>query len=331
MSSPEARTRESPAECETELAVSVVIPAFNESDALPHVVREVVEQVSQLVTCHEVIVIDDGSVDRTPQVLHHLCAHYPTLKVVTLSRNFGKEAALLAGLEVAGGQCIVFIDADLQHPPALIAQLYEQWQRGFDVVNTKKLRSPSEGVMYRSMAAFFNHIMSRCTGSDMRNASDFKLLDRQVADAILSCPERNRFFRGLVAWAGFHVTSIDFAVAERVHSQSKWNALSLVRYSITNIVAFSSLPLRMVGYVGLFTAAVGLVLLLQTLYNYFSGVSAVGFTTVIALQILLGGLVLVALGVMSVYVSKMYDEQKNRPVFIVRDKKRGVMLEQDDV
>jgi dolichol-phosphate mannosyltransferase len=160
--------------------------------------------------------------------------------------------------------------------------------------------------------------MSDLIGRKMTGASDYKLIDRQVADALLDCPERNRFFRGLVAWAGFRVEDVEFDVVERDTGSSKWSVGLLIRYSISNIIAFSSFPLVAVAYVGFATAALGLLLLAHALYRWAMGTAAVGFTTVIAIQVLLGGMILTALGVIAIYLSKMYDEQKNRPLFIIR-------------
>lgn len=165
--------------------------------------------------------------------------------------------------------------------------------------------------------------MSRLTNAEMAGTSDFKLIDRQVADAVLDCGETQRFFRGLVAWTGFRVKNLGFTVQERRLGTSKWSLFGLLRYSLNAIVSFTSWPLVLIGYAGFLGAAVGLILLAQTLYNYVAGGAAIGFTTVIAVQILIGGLILVALGVIAIYLSRLYDEQKGRPIFVVR-KRRDV-------
>lgn len=172
--------------------------------------------------------------------------------------------------------------------------------------------------MYRWFANSFNRLMSDMIGTKMTGASDYKLIDRQVADVLLDCPERNRFFRGLVAWVGFEVKEVEFDVVDRELGASKWSLASLIRYTLSNIIAFSSFPLVAVAYVGFITAGLGLLLLVQSLIRWIMGTAAVGFTTVIAVQVLLGGMILTALGVIAIYLSKMYDEQKNRPLFIIK-------------
>jgi dolichol-phosphate mannosyltransferase len=224
----------------------------------------------------------------------------------------------MAGLEYAQGRCVAVVDADLQHPPEVLAEMFERWREGYDVVNAVKAARGRESGAYRFAAGRFNELMSRLIGADMSKASDFKLLDREVVDILLAMPERTRFFRGLVAWVGFRVAEVEFEVAERAFGETKWNVLGLVRYSINNIVSFSAFPLVVIGYSGMIAALLGLLLLLQTLYNFFFGGAAIGFTTVIALQILIGGVLMVVIGLLSLYISKIYDEQKQRPVFIAK-------------
>jgi len=302
----------------TDKTLSIVVPAYNEAEVLPRLVSALHAVIDPLQIEWELILVNDGSSDATEERLNALATSDSVVKAVHLARNFGKEAALAAGLANAEGCCIVFIDADLQHPPELIPEMVAAWRRGSDVVNAVKRTRADESPVHGWMAGRFNAMMSAVIGGDMSAASDFKLIDRQVAEALLSCPERNRFFRGLVAWVGFKVASVEFDVREREEGVSKWSLGALFRYSFENIVAFSSLPLRLLAYIGFATTGLGLILLVQTLLHYWAGAAAVGFTTVIAIQILMGGMILVALGVIAVYLSRMYDEQKRRPLFIIR-------------
>jgi dolichol-phosphate mannosyltransferase len=298
--------------------LSVIVPAFNEAVVLPSLVDRLRGVLAGFEVSYEILIVNDGSTDGTEAYLEALSRKDPRIKPVNLARNFGKEAAMAAGLASAMGKCIVFIDADLQHPPDVIRRMYLAWQEGSDVVNAVKRQRSSEFFLYRWFANRFNGIMSAVIGSQMAGASDFKLIDRQVADVLLDCPERNRFFRGLVAWVGFRVADVEFDVVERELGSSKWTLASLIRYSLSNIVAFSSLPLVAVAYVGFVTAALGLLLLVQALVRWIMGTAAIGFTTVIAVQVLLGGMILTALGVIAIYLSRMYDEQKSRPLFIIK-------------
>lgn len=304
--------------------VSVVVPAFNEGALLSHLVSRLREVLGALDIEYEILIVNDGSTDETQLVLEDLSDSDPRLVPVHLARNFGKEAALAAGLTIAEGRAVVFLDADLQHPPELIPDMVREWRSGYDVVNAVKRTRENESLVYRGFSTLFNRLLSREIGHNMAGASDFKLIDRQVAEVLLACPERNRFFRGLVAWVGFRVKSIEFDVRAREQGLTKWSLMSLVRYSVSSILAFSSLPLRVVGYAGFIVAGLGVLLLAQTLVRYAIGTAAIGFTTVIAVQILLGGMILMALGVISLYLSKLYEEQKRRPIFIVRKPRSGM-------
>lgn len=300
------------------LEVSVIVPAFNEEGNLATIVSVLQGVLKGATSSFEILIVNDGSSDGTEARLAELESEFPYVFGVNLSRNFGKEAAMGAGLEVASGECIVFIDADLQHPPELIPAMLSSWRRGIDVVNAVKRVRGEESVAYRVLAGAFNRLMSASIGADVTGASDFKLIDRQVADALMQCPERNRFLRGLVAWIGFKVENILFDVQERHAGVTKWSMFSLVKYSIRNILAFSSLPLIGVAYAGFGVVFLGLLLLAQTLYNYLSGHALSGFTTVIAIQISLSGMILFALGIIAIYIARIYDEQKSRPKFLIR-------------
>lgn len=311
-------SRPAPATGAAPIEVSVVVPAFNEDDNLVPLVDTLVRILDQCAATFEIVIVDDGSRDGTDAVLSELSRRFDFVRPLRLSRNFGKEAAMGAGLQDACGDCIIFIDADLQHPPELIPEMLSRWRAGADVVNAVKRSRGRESLFYRTFAGTFNRIMSSAIGTDIRNASDYKLIDRQVASALLACPERNRFFRGLVAWVGFREENLLFDVQERNAGASKWGLLSLARYSLRNVVAFSSLPLIGVAYAGFFVVLMGLLLLLQTLYNYASGHALSGFTTVIVVQILLSGMILFGLGIIAIYMARMYEEQKSRPLFLIR-------------
>lgn len=298
--------------------MSVIVPAFNEAAVLPSLIDRLHGVLGDIGISYEILIVNDGSSDGTEPYLDALAHGDHRIKAINLARNFGKEAAMAAGMASAVGKCLVFLDADLQHPPDLIPRMHSAWQQGSDVVNAVKRHRASEFLLYRWFASFFNRLMGDMIGRKMAGASDYKLIDRQVADVLLECPERNRFFRGLVAWVGFRVKDLEFDVVAREIGSSKWSLAQLIRYSLSNIVAFSSFPLVAVAYVGFATAALGLLLLVQSLIRWLMGTAAVGFTTVIAVQVLLGGMILMALGVIAIYLSRMYDEQKSRPLFVIR-------------
>jgi len=290
---------------------------YNEAAIVEEAIATVTREAEQTGKSFELVVVDDGSRDETPQKLR-AAAEDPRVVVVSLSRNFGKESALAAGLFAARGKAVILMDADMQHPPELIATLVERWEAGSDVVNAVKSQRAREGLLYRLMARAFNLLLGRAAGTSFEGASDFKLLDRQVVDTLIELPERGRFFRGLVTWVGYETSEVPFAVADRIGGRTKWSTIGLVRYSIRNLLAFSALPLRMVAALGFGTLVFAFGLAVQTLVRWLRGDALSGFPTVILLQLLLGSLLLTSLGVIALYLSAIYEEVKRRPVFIVR-------------
>jgi dolichol-phosphate mannosyltransferase len=298
--------------------LSIVLPVFNEAEILRECLREVAQELEKTKLSFEIVCVNDGSSDATAEILEQATRDDPRVVAVHFSRNFGKEAALSAGLEQACGRAVLLMDSDLQHPPSLIPELIARWREGFDVVEAVKDDRGEESWLYNAATRVFYLLMGRAVGMNLRDSSDFKLLDRQVVDALLEFPERRRFFRGLVAWVGFRVARVPFQVQERRGGRTKWSGRALVGYSIRNLVAFSSAPLRVAAYAGFVTVAAAGLLALETLYYWFSGRAVSGFTTVILVMLILCGLILVSLGVISIYVASIYDEQKGRPLFVRR-------------
>ncbi|HEY6867080.1 MAG TPA: glycosyltransferase, partial [Candidatus Eisenbacteria bacterium] len=217
----------------------------------------------------------------------------------------------------------LIMDADLQHPPDLIPRMVELWTQGYDVVNGVKQSRAREPALYRGMARVFNALMGGAAGASLQGASDFKLLDRQVVDALTAFPEHGRFFRGLVAWVGFRVVEVRFTVAERAAGTTRWSLLELLRYSLRNLLAFSAFPLRLMALAGFVTLIFGAGLALWTLYRYVTGTAVTGFTTVILLQLILDGLLLTGIGVIALYLSAIYEESKRRPIYLVRARREA--------
>lgn len=301
------------------IEISVVVPAFNEEGVIASTCTKLIETLCRVSQSFEIVVVDDGSSDGTAMLVRQISNDSGgVVKLVELSRNFGKESAIAAGMKYATGHAVLFIDADMQHPIELVPQMLEAWRHGSEVVNAVKRSRGKESWLYRGFSHAFNKVLSSATEKDMMGASDFKLLDRQVVDVLLTLPEQHRFFRGLVAWVGFRSIDIEFDVAERHAGKSRWNSWSLVSYSLRSLVGFSSLPLRLVAFTGFATVLIGVLLLVQTLTNYATGSAAIGFTTVIAVQILLGGMTIFSVGVVAIYLSFMHEESKRRPIFVVR-------------
>jgi dolichol-phosphate mannosyltransferase len=298
--------------------ISAILPMYNEEEAATKSVERVCAELAKTGRSFELLCVNDGSSDDTGAVVSKLAEQDSRVRLLELSRNFGKEAAMAAGLSEARGQAVLLMDADLQHPPELIPEMLARWADGYDVVEGIKESRGREGLIYRLLAGVFNRLMGGAAKRNFQGASDFKLLDRQVVDALLMCPERNRFFRGLVAWVGFRTTEVGFFVQERVAGKSSWSRSGLVRYSLRNLLAFSALPLRLVASVGFLALILAGLLAVWTLYRYLRGDSLAGFPTVILLQLMLGGLLLTSVGIIALYLAEMYDELKRRPTYLLR-------------
>ncbi len=298
--------------------LSVVLPMYNEAEMVEACLAAVGAEIQRTGRTYEIVCVDDGSSDATPALLDAAALRDQRVIPVHLSRNFGKEAALSAGLDAACGRAVLLMDADLQHPTDLIPTMLARWDEGHDVVDAVKSDRGREGFAYKAAAGVFYGLMGSAAGANLRGSSDFKLLDRQVVDAVRACPERNRFFRGLVAWVGFRVARVPFQVRDRAAGTSKWSFRGLVAYSLRNLVAFSAAPLRVVAWAGVATVGLAALLAADTLWNWWSGVAVDGFTTVILALTALSGLILLSLGVIAAYIAQLYEEQKARPMFVVR-------------
>lgn len=301
--------------------ISVVLPMRDEAANLERALELVTAQLEALGRTFEIICIDDGSVDATTELLEQAVRRDERVRAVHFTRNFGKEAALAAGLDVASGQAVILLDADLQHPPDLIPSMVRKWEEGFDVVEAVKSVSHgnrSRSFGYRFGSAAFYALMGTAARERLDGSSDFKLLDRQVVDTLCSFPERNRFFRGLVAWVGFRVARLPFEVQQRTSGSTRWSLAQLVRYAVRNVVSFSSAPLRFVAWMGFIILFLAVALGVNTFWHWYEGTAVTGFTTVILAVLGLGGLILLSLGIVAAYLAQMYDEQKARPVYVVR-------------
>lgn len=314
----------------TNKLLSAVVPFYNEQESLELLIPALVEQMHATSHPFEIVCVDDGSSDETLAQLYRLSGEDTRLRVVALSRNFGKEAAMAAGLEVARGDAVLFLDADLQHPPELIPRMIELWHSGYDIVNGVKERRGREPLLYKFSVLIFNRLMGGAAAADFRGASDFKLLDRQVVDVLKRLRETRRFFRGLVAWSGFRTIQLPYRVQERRAGKTKWSSFGLIRYSLRNLLAFSEMPLRAIAATGFLTLVFSAFLAVWQLYRFITGWTLSGFTTVILLQLFLDGLLLTGVGIVAVYLAEMYAEVKHRPLYVVRHpRERGSTNQQE--
>ena len=300
--------------------LSVVLPAYNEEKMIEKAGIVIGQILEEQKIPYEIVFVDDGSKDGTWSEIERTAQKDPHIAGVHFSRNFGKESAMLAGLANTKGDCCVVMDCDLQHPPETLVEMYRLWEQGYEVVEGVKHSRGKESLAHKASAGMFYKLISKAVGIDMSRASDFKLLDRKAVDALLDMPERNAFYRALSAWIGYKTTSVEFDVREREEGESKWSTKSLIRYAITNIVSFSSAPMQFVTGAGVFVFFLAVILGIQTLIHYFTGNAVEGFTTVILLLLLIGSILMISLGIIGYYISKIYEEVKGRPRYLISRK-----------
>lgn len=297
--------------------LSVVIPAYNEQEMVPIAAKELGRILTEAKIDHELVFVDDGSRDATWQKISEASEAYSVVRGVHFSRNFGKEAAIFAGLGHAGGDCVAVIDCDLQHPPEKLVEMYRLWEQGVEVIEGVKSDRGKESFLHRLSAKTFYALISKATKVDMTRASDFKLLDRKAVNVILTMREKRAFFRALSGWVGFKTAEVTYEVQERTAGQSKWSTWSLMKYAVSNITAFTAWPLHLVTVFGFITLAVSLVMGVLALVQKIMGVALGGFTTVIILLLFIGSLMMISLGIIGYYVGNIYEEIKDRPRYIV--------------
>jgi len=295
----------------------VVIPIYQEGSHIKQSIGRIEEILVKHQIRHEFVLVDDGSKDNSWQQLEELASVNSHITALRLSRNFGKESAICAGLEYADGDMVLVMDADLQHPPELIPQMVEAWLEGYDVVEGVKSSRGKENPIYRSLANLFYFIIRKTSDVDLDKASDYKLMDRKVIEAWRKMPERAVFFRGMSVWVGFNRKQISFDVADRTSGESKWSFIRLVRLAINAITSYTSLPLHLITLLGSIMFLGGLILGIQTLFMKFSGRATDGFTTVILLLLLIGSSIMISLGIIGIYLAKIYKEVKARPRYLV--------------
>lgn len=300
-----------------EPTVSVVSPVFDEAEGLEAFVERTTAALGPVVDTFEIVLVDDGSRDGSWAAVQHLNRRDARVRGVGLSRNFGKEAAILAGLEAARGEAVVVMDADLQHPPNLLPALIDRWRGGAEVVEAVKKDRTGQSWGGRAASRMFNSIFQRLTGVDLTDASDYRLLSRRAVDALLDLPERTTFFRGTSTWIGFDRAQVAFSVDPRASGESRWGLRGLLRLAINSITSFTPAPLHLVTFgAGLF-ALFAVVLGIQTLVRFLQGDALTGFTTVILLLLAQGTFVLLGLGIIGEYLARIHDEVKGRPRFLV--------------
>jgi polyisoprenyl-phosphate glycosyltransferase len=300
--------------------LSVVAPVYNEEELVEAFVRRTCAAVADYT--FELVLVNDGSADATAEILDRLASTDPRVRVVHLSRNFGHQAALTAGLEHAVGDAVAMIDADLQDPPELIPTMVARWEEGSDVVYAVRRQREGETAFKLATASWFYKLFDKLAQVDLEpNSGDFRLLDRRALDALLTMTERSRFLRGMTVWVGFTQTAVPYEREARHAGETKYTLRKMLRFSLDAIASFSHLPLQLATYVGLVSATVAFVAIPIVAVLRLSGSYLPGFGSLTIAILLLGGIQLIALGVIGEYVGRIYDEVKHRPLYIVREER----------
>jgi glycosyltransferase involved in cell wall biosynthesis len=300
-------------------SISCVIPAFNEARNLGSVVPNILATLASLSERIELIVVDDGSRDDTTQVMQALCAAHREVVYLKLSRNFGKEPALTAGIDATRGDVVILMDADGQHPVALLPAMLQKWRQGSDVVYAvRKTRDDQSGLQVSLTGLFYKLVNFGNRVQIPANAGDFRLMDRMVVDALKSLPERNRFMKGLYAWVGFNSTAIDYEPLPRADGKSNFGLRGSLSLALTGILAFSIAPLRALTLVGLVLSAIALGYGGWVVIDYFvSGIAVPGYATIVVGMMFFSGIQLLSIGVLAEYVGRIYEEVKQRPPYLI--------------
>ncbi len=298
--------------------ISIVIPAYNEEKTLYHNIKEILQCVDGI-EC-ELVLVDDGSKDNTWNIITSLSSEHNNIKGIKFSRNFGKEAALLAGVTEAKGDAVITMDSDLQHPPRYIKEMLAKWQEGYKVVDGVRNKRPKEKWISKICAGVFYKTLYKLTNVDMTNGGDFKLMDRKVVDEVIKLKDANLFFRGMVNFVGFKKAILHFDVAERQGDTSKFNFKSLTKLALNAITSFSIEPLSIPAKIGVLTSILGIVFLIASFFIHPTTISQGAYLWMFAIEFFICTIVLLSLSVIGLYIGKMFEQVKGRPRYIIEEK-----------
>jgi dolichol-phosphate mannosyltransferase len=299
---------------------SIIVPVYNEEAVINETYHRLKQVMDSLGESYELLFINDGSQDKTAELIGALAAEDESVKLLDFSRNFGHQIAITAGMDYARGDAVVIIDADLQDPPELIPRMVEKWKEGYEVVYAKRTKRKGETLFKKWTAALFYRTLRAATEVDIPlDTGDFRLMDRKVCEAMRSIREKNRFVRGLVSWVGFRQTAVEYVRDERFAGETKYPLKKMLRFSMDGITSFSYKPLKLATYLGFLVSFSSFVYLIVTLFlKLFSTSTVAGWASIIACLLLLNGVILIILGIIGEYIGRIYDETKNRPLYLLR-------------
>ncbi len=301
--------------------LSIVLPIYSEASNIEVAIAELEKNLIPMGIAYEMIFVDDGSTDNSWDMLQKAAKSHPEVQAIRFSRNFGKEYALFAGLEAARGAAVITLDGDQQHPADLIPVMYQIWQtQGAEVVDVIKKERRADSLFTRLSAGLFYYSFAKLSGININNSTDYKLLDRKVVDAMLQFRETGLFYRGMVNWLGFKHVTISIDMSARQRGVSKWGISKLVPYAINNIFNYSSKPLFLIGFFGMLFILSAVVLFIISVVRLVTGTTLQGFSTVIILELFIGGIMVTSMTLIGVYLAKIYSEVKGRPKYVITER-----------
>jgi len=301
------------------MKISIVIPAYNEEDNI----IPLYQSISEILTNNdfECIFVDDGSTDNTFEHIKKLSDENANVRGISFSRNFGHQIALLAGLKEAKNDLVIMLDSDGQHPPQIIPELINKYNEGYDIVNTKRLSTEDNNIFKNISSKLYYRMLNVLTDVPIEaSSSDFRLMSRKAVDAFLKLEEKDRFTRGLVSWIGFKQAVVSYKAPKRKHGKSKYTFRKMLRLAWDGITSFSSKPLKLSMYIGIFSLIFGILYSFYALFAHFAGNTIQGWTSTIIIILLLGGFQLLSIGIIGEYLSRIFNEAKNRPHYFIKDR-----------
>jgi polyisoprenyl-phosphate glycosyltransferase len=300
--------------------LSIVVPVYNESENIQMIYSKLIPVLENLTADFEIVFVDDGSRDGTLDIIKSINIRDQRVLGISLSRNFGHQIAIIAGLEFVKGQLVVTMDADMQHPPSIVKNLYSKIKEGYDIVNTLRKDDKGNGIVKRETSKWFYKIINKLSDVPIHKGSaDFRIMNRKALDAFLEMKEKDRFNRGLVSWMGFNQTYIHYDAPKRYKGSTKYSFWKMVGLAKDGIFSFSSKPLRISFYLGLVVSVLGLFYTIYSITQYFLGNTQPGWTSIMAVVLIIGGVQLVSIGIIGEYLARVFNEVKNRPLYYINE------------
>lgn len=301
---------------------SIVIPVFNEELVVEESYKRLKTVMDTTKESYELIFVNDGSRDKTAELVEDICGRDKNVRLINFSRNFGHQTAITAGMDNSSGQAVVVIDADLQDPPEVILDMIAKWKEGYDVVYGKRLKRKGETAFKKFTAKMFYRLLRSMTSVEIPvDTGDFRLIDRKVCDVMSSLTEKNRYVRGLVSWVGFRQTAVEYVREERFAGETKYPLKKMLKFAMDGITTFSYKPLKISTYLGFLTAFLSFVYLIVVIaLKLFTDLTVPGWTSMLSVTLIFNGITLMMLGIIGEYIGRIYDESKNRPLYVIREK-----------